>query len=203
MFVGDQNQADAEEKGEENHLQHPNILTECEEDVLGHDIHQGLEGSAFAHLLDGVGAVGHLLNIRSLEVRADFWGERGARLEDVDHDEPDGDRENCREEIDRNGPAPHPREFADIGQGGDAGDQGGKDQRHGDQLEEVDEEGAKGRHPMTSEFTQTTGGGHNPEGDPETEADHDLPMQFQFHAFVPFPWFVVCAGWAEAYAGWR
>ncbi len=201
MLVGDQHQANAEEEREEDHLQHADVLAEREHDVLGHDLHQGLERATLADFLDGVRAFGDLMDVRGLEVGADLRREGRAGLKHVDHHESDGDGENRGQEIDRDGSPAHARELADIGEGCDAGDQRSEDQRHGDEFQQIDEEGAERGDPVPGEFAQPARRGYDPERDSQREADHDLPMEFQLHSFSPFPWVLVRRGWAEAYAG--
>ena len=178
MFVGDEHQADSKEERKENHLEHADILPEGEEDVLGHDIHQGLERTALAHLVDGVGAPRHFGHVGGLEIGADFGGERGPGLEHVDHHQANADGKDRGDEVDPDGAPAHAREFAHIGQRGDAGDEGREHQGHRDQLEEIDEERAEGCHPVPSEIGEPRGRREETESCAQAKANQDLPMEF-------------------------
>ena len=46
--------------------------------------------------------------------------------------------------------AAHARQFFEIGEGRHAGDEGGEDQRHGNELEQVHEDVAKGNDPVVA-----------------------------------------------------
>ena len=79
-------------------------------------------------------------------------GDRGARLEQVHDHEPDGDSNRRRGEVDQDRLAADARELAEVAQRGDAEDERGEDERDGDELQRVEEDGPERRDPIGREL---------------------------------------------------